>query len=163
MSHPAHPAASFSGTQKALHWAVVILLLLQYLVFDGMGRPFDRMIETGIADYSGTALIHMTIGISVLALALWRLSLRRSHGVPPPPAGEPDWAPKLASITTALIYLLLIALPLGGLTAWFAQSETVAELHEMGTNILMALILLHVGAVLMHQFVWKTGLLKRMM
>lgn len=154
--------AAFSSTQKALHWAVVALLLLQYLFFDGMGRPFNQKIETGVAVYSLTPLAHIVIGVSVLILALWRLSLRMSHGVPPEPAEEPHWAKTAAKITHALIYVMLIGLPIGGMIAWFSNSETVAGMHEAGTNILLALIFLHIGAVLVHQFVWKTGLLRRM-
>lgn len=155
-------APGFSSTQKMLHWAVVVLLFLQYLFFDGMGRPFGQMLDTGTASYPPVVIIHMTIEISVLVLALWRLSLRHSHGVPAAPAGEPSWAKSLAKLTHVLIYVTLIALPLGGLGAWFTGSETLAGMHEAGTNILLALLFLHVGAVLVHQFVWKTGLLSRM-
>lgn len=156
-----HSPNSFTHLQKMLHWAVV-LLLLQYLFFDGMGRPFHQLRDTGVATYSTTVIFHIVIGVSVLVLALWRIALRLRLGAPPPPAQEPGWAQTAGKITHVLLYLMLVGLPLGGLMAWFTASETLADMHAAGTNILLALIVLHVGAVLVHQFYWKTDLLRRM-
>lgn len=162
MSHHSHQAASFTHTQKALHWAVVALLLLQYLFFDGMGRPLREKIETGIATFSFTVVAHIVIGVTVLVLAVWRIRLRMTHGAPTAPGSEPGWARTLARISLILMYVMLIGLPIGGMIGWFTSSEAIAGLHALGTNVLLALILLHVGAVLVHQFIWKTGLLSRM-
>lgn len=157
-----YSAKSFTHLQKMLHWAVVVLLILQYLFFDGMGRPFHNLEETGTATYSFTVIAHIVIGVTVLVLALWRIALRLRLGAPPPPAQEPGWAQTAGKITHVLLYVMLVGLPLGGLAAWFTVSESLADLHAAGTNILLALVALHVGAVLVHQFHWKTNLLRRM-
>ncbi|MBF9056795.1 hypothetical protein HKCCA1065_09330 [Rhodobacterales bacterium HKCCA1065] len=35
-------------------------------------------------------------------------------------------------------------------------------MHEVLKSLLMLLVLVHVGAVLVHQFVWKTNIMQRM-
>ncbi|NVO27482.1 cytochrome b [Donghicola sp. C2-DW-16] len=152
---------AYSPMQKRLHWAVVILLALQYLFFDGMGRPFHQLME-GQDAWTTTVVIHLAIGVLVLLAALWRLSLRRSHGVPEEPEGTPARA-KLASKAVHYgIYALLVILPISGSVAWFGKIGTPAQVHEILTNVLLALVGIHVLAALVHQFVWKDNLLLRM-
>ena len=56
----------------------------------------------------------------------------------------------------------LFALPLTGAVAWATVSETMGEVHEALRGLLLILILAHIGAVVVHQLVWKTGLITRM-
>ena len=155
--------ASYSTLQKLLHWAVVVLLALQYFAFDSIGRAFRTLIETGTPSYSLIPVAHIVVGLLVLALTLWRLALRVTHGAPALPEEEPGWAGIAAKLTHGVIYLLLLALPVSGMGSWFLASRSLAELHEAGTSVLMLTVLLHVAAVLVHQFWWKTGLARRMM
>ncbi len=155
------PAAAYSPMQKRLHWVVVILLALQYLFFDGMGRPFHQLMQ-GLPAWNATVVIHLVLGLLVLAAAIWRLALRRSHGVPAEPEGTPAHAKLAAKAVHAGIYGALIVLPVSGLAAWFGQNGTPAEIHEILTNVLLALVAIHVLAALVHQFVWKDNLLFRM-
>ena len=153
---------SYSRAQKGLHWAIVALLAVQYLFFDNMGRLFDRSVDTGTLQWTTTSVAHALIGTTVLALVAWRLALRLNRGTPPPHADEPELAQKAAYVTHITFYCLLIGLPLGGLGAWFLGNETLAQVHEVGTTILLWVIGLHVAAVLVHQFYWKTAILNRM-
>ncbi len=153
---------AYLAMQKRLHWLVVILLALQYFVFDGMGRPFRTAIETGIAPYDLTPVVHIGIGFAVLLLALWRIGLRLSHGAPEAPAAEPPLFAKAAKWAHAAIYALLIGLPIGGAVAWFAGLKQFGEVHEVATNILLAIVILHVAAALVHHFWWRTDVLRRM-
>ncbi len=152
----------FSRPQKWLHWAVVGLLIPQYLVFDGVGRAFNDGLRAGAMTYSTTSIAHIAIGTVVLALAALRLVLRASNGAPPPPADEPPLAALAAKVTHVALYALLFALPLSGLAAWFLQIHDLGDLHEVGTNLLLAVAGLHVAAVIAHQFWWKTGIMRRM-
>ena len=156
-----NPPAAYTGLQKHLHWAVVLLLLLQYVLFDGMGRPFHQLMD-GAAAYSTTVIAHIAIGVAVLLLALWRLALRARHGAPAAPAGEPRLFAQVSKVAHGLLYVFLIGLPVIGLVAWFGKLGAAAEAHEIGTTVLMWLALLHVAAVVVHQFWWKTNLLRRM-
>ncbi|MCF7728407.1 cytochrome b/b6 domain-containing protein [Sulfitobacter sp. M22] len=57
---------------------------------------------------------------------------------------------------------MLIALPLTGLAAWFLQVELAGEAHDLGQALLLWMLGLHVLGVAVHQFWWRTGLLRRM-
>lgn len=155
-------SAAYTPLQKALHWAVVGLLLLQFFVFDGMGKPFDASLKAGVPVYATTVYFHILIGATIFALAAWRLGLRARFGAPAAPEAEPEMFRLAAKAAHLAFYVLLLGLPIGGLGAWFLQSETLGELHEIGTNLLLLIAIAHVGAVLVHQFVWKTGLIRRM-
>ncbi|WP_353474163.1 cytochrome b/b6 domain-containing protein [Salipiger sp. H15] len=155
-------AAEYTRAQKMLHWAIVILIAVQYLLFDHMGREFRAVMEgTGTA-YDSTSVVHILIGAAVLLLMVWRLGLRLRRGTPALPEAEPDWASKVSKAVHWLFYALLIALPLLGLLAWFGKVRVAAEAHEIGTTVLLWVIGLHLAGVLVHQFWWRTGLLRRM-
>ncbi len=159
---PVKISAAYTPLQKALHWAVVGLLLLQFFVFDAMGRPFNESVKAHVPVYSTTVYFHILIGATIFALAAWRLGLRLQHGAPAAPEAEPEIFRTASKLAHLGFYVLLLGLPIGGMGAWFLQSGTLGELHEIGTNLLLVLAIVHVGAVLVHQFVWKTGLIGRM-
>jgi cytochrome b561 len=156
------PAETYTPMQKRLHWAVVALLLAQYLAFDGMGRPFHQLMDSGAGVYSTTVVAHIAIGLTVFVLAAWRVLLRVRAGAPPPPEDEPAPAKLAAKAVHVAIYALLLALPLSGAAAWFFQVGAAGGLHELGTTVLMWLVFVHVLAALVHQFWWKTNLIRRM-
>lgn len=162
MSGQTSPATNYSTAQKALHWVVVVLLLLQYFVFDGMGRPFRDMMQTGFPVWTTTSIAHLAIGLTVLVLAIGRIALRLRHGAPAAPAAEPELFRKLSKIAHGAIYGLLLLLPVSGMVAWFGQQRNAAETHEIFTSALMVLVVVHVVGVAVHQFYWKTGLMRRM-
>lgn len=155
-------ATSYTRSQRILHWVVFILVVMQLSFANGMAEAFEAGMESGTLTPTARSLAHTFFGLVILALVIWRLVLRVRVGHPAPPEGEPDWAQTLATATHRLFYAVLIALPVTGLFAWGAASEGAGEIHELLKNILIVMILLHIGAVVMHQFVWRTGLLSRM-
>lgn len=126
-------------------------------------------------------LLHFTLGLAVLALVLPRLVLRLTGGA------RPDHGPRplavAAGVGHALLYALLIALPL---TGWYAASQMgvgvqflgvhlpaltaplqgrpgiVAEFHESAGSLILLLAGLHAVMALWHQFVLRDGTLRRM-
>jgi cytochrome b561 len=56
----------------------------------------------------------------------------------------------------------MLAVPLGGLCTYFLGLD-VGDLHELGANVLMVVILGHALMALYHQYVLKDGVLSRMM
>ncbi|HRO10698.1 cytochrome b/b6 domain-containing protein [Amaricoccus sp.] len=155
-------AASYSRAQKALHWAIALLVGLQYLAFDEIGRAFGMGMRSGEFTVTGGVRAHVVTGIAILVLMLWRIGLRLTRGAPPPPADEPPLAQRAAVAVHWAFYGLLVALPVSGLLAWFLPSGPLGGLHDLGRMLLMWLVLLHVGAVLVHQIWWRTGLIRRM-
>jgi len=152
----------YTRSQILLHWIVVLLLIPQFLLHDGMSHAFHQLMDGAGADYAPLVLQHIVTGLAVLALVLWRLVLRARVGAPPLPAQEPALMKLAAHATHWALYALLVLLPLSGLAAWFGQLGTAAEAHEIMKNILLALAGLHIAAALFHQFVLRTNLLARM-
>ena len=146
-------AVQFSATQKILHRAVVALIALQYLVFDHMGRPFHALMDGEPGAYTTTSIAHIVIGSGVLIAMLWRVSLRVMRGSPSHPEQEPGWAGSLAHLTHWIFYGLLVLLPVMGLLAWFGTLGEAAELHEIGTTILIGVMVVLLVSVSVHQLV----------
>jgi cytochrome b561 len=152
----------YSKMQIRLHWITVLLVALQYLLHDGIADAYDRALQTGIYAFSVPVAGHILGGVAILVLALWRLFLRNEHGTPPSPEGEPPLFRRLAHWNHLAFYALLILLPVTGALAWGGRSEGASDAHEVLRAVLLLLIVAHVGAVAIHQFVWKTGLIRRM-
>ena len=62
----------------------------------------------------------------------------------------------------ALLHIVLIAIPLAGLAAWFGGIGRAGDLHVLLTDLLLVLAGLHVAAALYHHFVLKDGLMNRL-
>ncbi|MBT8409149.1 MAG: cytochrome b/b6 domain-containing protein [Alphaproteobacteria bacterium] len=152
----------YSRAQIALHWITAALVAAQLVLHDPIEWAFDKSVETGAFVFTAGGIAHLASGTLVLGLVMWRLILRNERGAPAAPAGEPDWAKRVSRIAHLAFYALLLALPITGAATWGVLSETGGDVHETLSNVLFALILAHVGAVLVHQFVWKTGLIRRM-
>lgn len=61
------------------------------------------------------------------------------------------------------LYVLMLALPITGLLAWFGGVTALADPHgEILKVLLWVMIVLHVAAALYHQFVLRDNLLNRM-
>jgi len=157
------PPQGYSRAQITLHWVVMALVALQYLLHEGIADAYEIAEETGQYALSAPVIGHIIGGALILLLACWRLILRHDRGTPPPPEGEPEAFRKIGHLAHLALYALLIALPVTGALAWGGRIEAAGEAHEVLKTLLLVLILAHLGAVGMHQLVWKTGILRRMM
>jgi cytochrome b561 len=159
---PKGAPGGYSRLQIRLHWAVVGLVVLQYLLHEGVAGAFDRGIESGALTLSAPVIGHFVGGSAIFLLTAWRLMLRQEHGVPDHPAGDPVWTRALARGTHLAIYALLLGLPATGAAAWAMASTGASGAHEAMRAALLLAILLHVAGALHGQFVRKTGVLSRM-
>lgn len=176
---PAAPVASYDLVARGLHWLTVILVLAEYIVGSAMphirlGTRFVFPIRLHLALGSGLVLV-------VLVRILWRLTHR-----PPPPLVLPAWQKRLADATHLMLYLTLILMPLAGWASASAHGYQVRafgilplpalvpyrahmgfRLGDMHADvlywILLALIVLHIGAALYHRFVQRDSVLGRML
>lgn len=159
---PATPLPSgYSRLQIVLHWLVFALIAQQYLFHDAISAAWDRIREGAEAGFDPLVLAHVAGGALVLALVVWRLTLRARRGVPP--AIESSKLQGLvAKLTHAGLYALMILMPFSGAAAWFGESEIAAQGHNLLKVLLLALVALHVVGALYHQFILRDGTMARM-
>ncbi|MFT3986231.1 cytochrome b [Aestuariivirga sp.] len=163
----------------ALHWIIAALMI--YMLF--WGEDLIR-IPRGSEDAFGPSL-HITIGVTIFALSIFRLAWRFMNPPPPLPPSTARCETLGAHILHGFFYVLMISLPL---TGWLTLSRfsgsrpgvqnaeafglfhlpTIAtdipfgQMHGLGANIAIALLALHVLAALKHQFINRDNLLSRM-
>ncbi|KPF44991.1 cytochrome b [Rhizobium sp. AAP43] len=156
---------SYSLFQKALHWTMALLILFNLIFSDAMEEAveaYERGEVPSPADLS-SANIHAYVGIAVLCLGLIRLAVRLTRGAPAAPAEEPPVLRLASKIAHGTFYALFILLPLSGIGKYYFGNEIAGELHGGPLKLLMwVLIVVHIAAVLVHQFYWKTPVAQRM-
>jgi cytochrome b561 len=156
---------SFPTPQRVLHWAMAALIGSQFLT----GQFFDPSHEAGAGAQAGFSapplpiLAHVGVGVTVLALAVARLFLRVAKGAPEPPSEEPRFFQFAAAGGHIALYALMFMTPITGLAAFFGHVGLAGRIHAGPLKwLLLALIATHVCAVAVHQFVWRTDVLRRM-
>jgi cytochrome b561 len=149
----------YTRAQIAIHWAVAILIVVNYFLGEGMERQLDAKLD-------GQAYMtpwHVWTGVAVLALVLLRLILRFAQGAPAAGGVPGTLIQRAASWGHVLLYVLMVAVPLGGSVVWFGGVDALGEGHALAGNVLMIVAGGHAIMGLYHQYVVKDGLLLRMM
>ncbi|MBC8026355.1 MAG: cytochrome b [Steroidobacteraceae bacterium] len=162
---------------KSLHWIIVLLILAQPLIAnyaDSLSGPAKI----------GPLSLHKSIGITILALAIFRLVWRLAN--PVPSTGElKTWERVLAKLSHLLLYALIFAMPLTGWmmssarnfpVSWFnfvqlpdfvqpnrGTYDLMHDLHGALFAVLVVVALLHIAGALKHHFIDKNDVLKRML
>ena len=153
----------FSRAQIALHWVVGLFIIYQLWFGDDMSHLWRQMQQTGPAPTTTGAWVHIILGTFILALVASRLTLRFTRGVPKAPPGESRALTLAGEAGHILLYILMIALPVTGLVAWYGGLDIMAELHGGILKALLWLVIAgHVLAAIYHHFILKDGLLNRM-
>src|SRR5262249_23031603 len=98
----------WGSVAKLFHWTIVVLILTQ--AFVGLTMVNLPRSPAVIPWYS----FHKSIGLTVLALAVLRLSWRLFDARPAEPDGMPRWQARGARAGHALLYLLIFLVPLSG-------------------------------------------------
>ncbi len=165
---------------QALHWLVVLMILGLAIV----GLIMDELPKT--PKYFWVYTAHKSMGLTVLALVIVRLSWRLYAGTPAPVPGTPSWQERIASVTHWLLYALILAQPISGWLydsasglrpfRWFglfdvpkltapdeALSQSAMNAHELIFWTLVALVAVHAGAALYHHLFQRDATLARML
>jgi len=148
----------YSRIQIALHWGVALLILFAWLSGEGAEDAMELVEDGGVVGF----VPHVAIGLAILTLVVARVLVRLSRGAPAAPGVPGSLSVKAADWGHRLLYLLMIAVPLGGISVFFLRLE-VGEIHGLAANVLMLVVLGHALMALYHQYVLKDGLLRRMM
>lgn len=171
-------ARGYDPVTKLLHWVVFLAVAAQYAVGEFMPHIGRK------AEDAGLIALHMSLGASVLAVILVAIGWRLTHPVPQL-AALPRWQRAAAFLTHWALYALILVMTLLGWAAtdyrgWpvkvfgliplpaIAQkgeswAHTAGDIHSFLVNVLLALVVLHVGAALYHQFVVRDGVMKRIL
>lgn len=149
----------YTRLQIALHWIIALLIAGAFFTHENMGQALRDKIEAGVAGV-GTPTPHTILGMLALVFVLWRIVVRIRTGAP-----EPHGSPAVVAAATwghRLLYLLMIAVPIGGFTAWAGGLRDVGDIHGLAGQLLVIVALGHAAAALWHHFVQKDGTLRRM-
>lgn len=171
--------ASYDPFAKIFHWAVFAAIAAQFVI--GWITPDIRR---GMQPESPMNL-HLSIGLTILALMTLRYARRLLRGVPPAEASLPDWQRRAAELVPVALYLVVFAMTLSGwlfasMRGWaitrfgivpvphlVAQGSSfghmVGEWHGPMSWALLVLIGLHAAAALAHRFLFRDQVLQRML
>ena len=171
--------AGYDRVAKALHWLMVLLIVIQFAIAWTMpGIHRGTRPETLIN-------LHLSLGVTILLVALFRLFWRIGHPVPLDSKDVPPWTVGAAYLTHAMLYVLLVAIPLLGWAnassrGWAIKlwglvplpllvpagshlGHAAGDIHTLMAYALLALIGLHLAATLYHQFWLRDRVLARML
>jgi cytochrome b561 len=168
----------YGTTAKVLHWLVVALLLVQYLI--GWLMPdLHRDMKPG-----APMTFHISIGITILLIIVVRLAWRLTHPVAPD-SSLPHWQRVSSEAVHWLLYALVLATTVTGwvfasFRGWgvsyfyllpmpmlasenTAAGKVIDGLHQAMEWSLLAVVGLHVAASLVHLLVYRDRIMQRML
>ncbi|MBK6801437.1 MAG: cytochrome b [Novosphingobium sp.] len=178
MNNTSLTSAAYSRGAVILHWLIAVLIVANFLIAElseDMAKE-DRMAMMGN---------HKAIGITILGLTVLRIVWRFLRPAPPLVETLKAWEAALAKVTHALLYFLMLAIPLSGwgmvsgkgnpvsLFGLFnvpalpvgpdkATNDVFHELHEVFATLMLVLFVIHVAAAIKHMVVDKDGTMARM-
>ena len=169
----------YTKTAMSLHWLMAILLVCLFAV--GIYMHELPLSPWKLQVYSW----HKWAGVTAFILVLARLAWRFTHKPPPLPVNMSISAKSAAHAGHALLYILMIAIPL---TGWLMSSakgiqtvyfgiipipdllaknkelgKLLRDVHEILNLILVAVVIGHIGAALKHHLIDKDDVLTRML
>jgi len=168
----------WGAVAQLLHWLIVALIVVQVTLatLADDAPPLRRL--TLLAR-------HKSFGLTILALALLRLAWRWANPTPELPTTLKPHERALARFTHVMLYALLFAMPLSGWmmtsargfpVSWFGVFqlpdlvpkskplyEAMLTTHGALACALGVVVALHVAGALMHHFVKRDDVLRRML
>ncbi len=168
----------YTAVAIVLHWLVALLILGSFVV--GTYMVNLDLSPWKLKVYSW----HKWTGVTIFLLVAMRLAWRITHQPPALPAATPEWQRHAAAIAHAMLYLLMLAVPISG---WVMSSaggfpvvyfgvlqlpdlvakdkelfELMKSVHFALNKALLALVVLHVAAAIKHHYVDRDDVLARM-
>ena len=169
----------YKTTARLLHWIVALAVIAtipvgQIMITEGLARSTQNALF----------LFHKNVGVILLFLIALRLLYRAFNPPPPLPDTVPDWQKTVSGLTHWGLYGLLILMTLSGyvrveaggfpiemldalsigtpVPRSDALANTAKAIHFYGRYLMILLILMHVGAALLHGIVKRDGVFTRM-
>lgn len=173
-------ATAYTPAQKVLHWALFMLVFAIYGLSYG-----DSFFQRGDPTRALAWWLHISFGLFLAGVVVWRVGLRLSSGAPKLPQTMNRLEQVLAKVAHLALYALLIAIPLLGIMlTWFRGdalsffglftipapfspdrdiARSIKDIHGLCANGILILVGVHGSAALWHHFVRKDDILKRML
>ena len=172
--HVKNTLTEYGLISKLLHWVSAVLLLIQiplgfYLVDLDFG-PERLNIEN----------IHVAVGLAIFYLVIFRLI---NNILNPTPKLEPNifkGQKLLAKLNHVLLYVTILSITISGILKKLFNGETLVivfkkikiednfelseifyDIHVFSNYLIIALITLHIMAVIIHKFLFNDNLLKK--
>ena len=171
--------ASYDRVLKAVHWGSLLLVATSYAAVWSSHLVASR--ERAVL----LVQLHRSVGVTILALTLFRLAWRWSAQIPSLPAELPTIQKLAARATEYALYALLLAQPVLGILHTNARGRHVEfffigqlppilgpdkvlakqamTAHEVIGYLLLALIAMHAAAALFHHFIRRDEVLNAML
>ncbi len=174
-------AKRYDAVAIALHWgmaaAILGLLVMGFVMTEQKpGSPLQFQLYQ----------MHKSFGVLVLVLAVVRLGWRLGHRPPPLPGHMAGWERSAAQAGHAILYALMLALPLVGWVVVSTSPFNIPTLlfgtiplphlplprdihgaakiaHATGAWIMIATLAGHVGAAIRHHVLLKDDVMRRML
>ncbi len=170
----------FSPTLRRLHWLMAVLIAVVYLAMEQRDL-FPR----GSSGRTAMVQSHFWLGLTVFALALWRVTQRLRSGAPPILPPLPRWQVSISKLMHLALYAFFFVMPVLGLaTVWTdgkilyvpftnivvpallapndALAHTLEDIHTTTATVFYYVIGFHILAGLYHHFVRRDNTLRRM-
>ena len=168
---------TYDRTTVVVHWLTVLMIAVLW----GLAQIIDVW-PSGSIGRIVVRSIHMSVGIALLALFIYRLIWRHTGGRKLP-AAETGVMHLLASFAHLALYgVLAVILVSGVANAWVrgdnvfglfsipsfapgdrAMRRLVGGIHEVSVNLILFTAALHAAAALFHHYVKRDGVLRRML
>ncbi len=172
--------------QRALHWAVAILVLGALAVGMMIGfYEFQGLVDTyGQASTNLIYKYHKTFGVIILGLMLVRIVVKLRLGKPEHVPPLSDFDRRASGAVHGLLYVCLLAMPIlgwlatgaGGYPVEFFNwtlpgimprdkelSELLYQLHGLVGWVILGLVVLHIGGAMKHAIVNMDKVMDRML
>ncbi len=172
-------SVSYTRTAIALHWLTLVLIACGFALAIYM---VDLPLSPQKLKYFSW---HKWIGVTVFMLAVARLAWRLRHPAPLQPAIIPEWQRRAATAMHAVLYVLILVIPITGwlyssaagvptvylgmvqLPDLLAKDKALAEqlklAHITLNYTMLTLVVIHAAAALKHHVVDRDDVLRRML
>ena len=173
------PPGRYTGIAISLHWLIFLLVACGFSLAVYM---VDLPLSPQKLKYFSW---HKWTGVTVFLLAVARVAWRLAHPVPALPSAMPAWQQQVATAIHALLYVLILVIPLTGwlyssaagvptvylglvqLPDLLARDKALAGqlklVHVTLNYTMLTLVIIHTAAALKHHFVDRDDVLKRML
>ena len=189
----------YTKTAIILHWLIGALIVFMFLLgwyMTELPKEADKVLSFDLFDLGWVQWnvaqemsprtfyfnLHKSIGVTILALVIFRIYWRITHRPPSLLASLKAWERKLAAAGHHSLYLLMVLIPVAGIIMslyskyglqWFGIKllagldnkdlrETFAEIHELLGIAMLVVLAVHVLGAIKHRFIDKDETMSRM-